>query len=305
MLTLDEIRSKKKEYRYTNKQLSMLSGVPLGTVQKVLGTVTKSPRYETLQALSAVFEGAGPKRISCLEKSSAAENDPGNKKNTYDKETRYTRVREPGPAYGKTGAVLPNPVIAVNRHTYDRQGSYTLEDYLSLPEEQRVELIDGVFYDMGAPASPHQLIGGEIYRQIANFIRDRKGSCIPFIAPTDVQLDRDNRTIVQPDVMIVCDRSKINRSRIFGAPDFILEVLSLSTRNKDIFIKSAKYMAAGVKEYWMVDTMKKTVITYDLRVRDDTEIRMFTFEDKVPVMLYDGELVIDFREIAEYISFIE
>ena len=295
MLTLDEIRRKKTEYRYTNRQLSMLSGVPLGTLQKVLGNVTKSPRYETLQALSAVFEGTTKhKNISYLESPSI-----------YGKGSNVSCVKEPEPAYGNQEKVIPNPVIAVNWNTYDRQGTYTLDDYLALPEDQRVELIDGVIYDMGAPTSPHQLIGAEIYRQVANYIRDRKGSCVPFIAPTDVQLDCDNRTIVEPDVMIVCDRSKINRSRIFGAPDFVLEVLSPSTRNKDIFVKGYKYMNAGVKEYWMVDPMHKTVTTYDLRIKDDAVMHMYTFEDKVPLMLYDGELVIDFKEIDEYISFIK
>lgn len=288
MLTLEEIRRKKEEYRYTNKQLAKLSGVPLGTIQKVLGNVTKSPRYETLQALSAVFEQPkNHRKISYLEVSSGAQDN--------------LCVNESEPACGH---VLPNPAIAVNQNTYDRQGTYTLEDYLALPDDQRVELIDGVIYDMGAPTTPHQLIGGEVHRQISNYIHAKKGPCIPFTAPMDVQLDCDNRTIVQPDVLIVCDRSKINRKRVFGAPDFILEVLSPSTRNKDIFIKSMKYMQAGVKEYWMVDPMKKTVTTYDFRIPDDAEIRMYTFDDEVPMALYDGDLVIDFKEIADYISFI-
>ena len=294
MLTLDEIRRKKDEYRITNKQLSKLSGVPLGTIQKVLGNVTRSPRYETIQALSAVFEGTQHRTVSYLERVSDSEKEAG----------KYC-VNEPLPEYAAAGHALPDPVIAVNWNTYDRQGTYTLEDYLELPEDQRVEMIDGVIYDVGSPTSPHQLIGAEIYRQAANFIRGRKGSCVPFIAPTDVQLDCDNRTIVQPDVMIVCDRSKINRSRVFGAPDYVLEVLSPSTRNKDIFLKSYKYMKAGVKEYWMVDPMHKTITTYDLRVKDNAVMHMYTFEDKVPMMLYDGELVIDFKEIDEYISFIK
>ncbi len=292
MLTLEEIRRKKEEYRYTNKQLSKLSGVPLGTLQKVLGNGTKSPRYETLQALSAVFEGTGKNEKSFCYNFEAAGEDA-------------FVIHEPEPAYNIMPQVLPNPLIAVNWNTYDRQGTYTLDDYLALPDDQRVELIDGVIYDMGSPTSPHQLIGGEVHRQIANFIRGKKGTCVPFIAPTDVQLDCDNRTIVEPDVMIVCDRSKINRKRIFGAPEFVLEVLSPSTRNKDIFIKTSKYVQAGVKEYWMVDPMKKTVTTYDFRYPVEAEIRMYTFEDKVPMALYDGELVIDFKEIDDYISFIK
>lgn len=295
MLTLDEIRRKKEEYHYTNKQLAKLSGVPLGTLQKVLGNVTQSPRYETLLALSAVFEGGYEQH----------------RKTTYFGEDSQQGAAEPlfigeaEPAYNVKKKVLPNPLIAVNWNNYDRQGTYTLDDYLALPDDQRVELIDGVIYDMSSPTSPHQLIGGEVHRQIANYIRGKKGKCVPFISPMDVQLDCDNRTIVEPDVMIVCDRSKVTRKRIFGAPDFVLEVLSPSTRNKDIFIKGAKYMQAGVKEYWMANPMKKTIMTYDMRVEGDPVINMYTFEDKVPVALYDGDLVIDFKDIDDYISFIE
>ncbi|MBQ9031390.1 MAG: Uma2 family endonuclease [Parasporobacterium sp.] len=289
MLTLEEIRRKKEEYRYTARQLAKLSGVPLGTLQKVLGGATKSPRYETLQALSAVFEGTnGHRRISYLEETNEQKQGL-----LCVRETEA--VREP---------VMLSPRIAVNWHSYDRQGTYTLEDYLALPEDQRVELIDGVIYDMGSPTASHQLISGEIYRQISNYIHDHKGSCVPLIAPTDVQLDCDNRTIVEPDVMIVCDRSRISRSRVFGAPDFVLEVLSPSTRNKDIFVKGAKYMNAGIREYWMVDPGKKTVMTYEFHSAEDTDIHLYTFDEKVPAAIYHGDLVIDFKEIAEYISFI-
>ena len=292
MLTIEEIRRKKEETHITNQQLASLSGVPLGTVQKVLGNVTKSPRYETLQALSAVFEKQ--RKIPLSYQRYIEE----------QRERQSLMVSEPEPVYNIPRPDLPSPVIAVNWNTYDRQGTYTVDDYLALPNEQRVELIDGVIYDMGAPTSPHQLIGGEVFRQVSNYIREHKGKCIPFIAPTDVQLDCDNHTMVQPDVLIVCDRSKINRLRVFGAPDFVLEVLSPSTKNKDVLIKSNKYINAGVKEYWMVDPMKKTIMTYDNRKPDDLEMKMYTFEDKIPMMLYEGDLVIDFKEIADYISFI-
>lgn len=246
MMTLEEIRKKKAEMGLTNEQLSEMSGVPLGTLQKIMGNVTRSPRYETLKALSAVFE---------------------------------------------------------NTHSYDRQGSYTLEDYMSLPDEQRVELIDGVIYDMSAPSLPHQMIGGEIFTQIKQFVKANKGKGIPFIAPTDVQLDCDNRTIVQPDVMIVCDRSKLNHNRVFGAPDFVAEVLSPSTKNKDILIKSAKYQNAGVREYWMIDPAERKILV--MNFDRDTSMDMYTFDDKVPIGIYDGKCVIDFKEISEYISILE
>lgn len=278
MLTIREIKEKKAACGYTNEQLSQLSGVPLSTVQKILGNVTKSPRYESLRALSAVFEKA-------------------DKKNSYELEGTPSHLEESPLNYNSFRGPLSE-----NTHDYDRQGSYTLVDYLALPDEQRVELIDGVFYDMSSPSVPHQLIGGAIYAQLLAYIKKKKSSCVPLIAPADVQLDCDNRTIVQPDVMIVCDRSKIHRNRVFGAPDFIIEVLSPSTKNKDILIKGAKYQNAGVKEYWLIDPMQQTVLVFDFR--QETLIKMYSFDDTIPVTLYDGDLTIDMKEIADYISFI-
>ncbi len=181
----------------------------------------------------------------------------------------------------------------------DRNGSYTVDDYRALPDDQRVELIDGYFYDMAAPTFGHQSIGGEIYRQIANFIMERGGACRPFIAPVDVQLDCDDRTMVQPDVGIVCDPSKIQQFGIYGAPDFLVEVLSPSTKKKDLTLKLAKYMEAGVREYWTVDITQQRLLVYFF----ESEVYpvIYSFEKPVPIGIYDGMLAIDFSNIAKWI----
>lgn len=181
----------------------------------------------------------------------------------------------------------------------DRNGSYTVDDYRALPDDQRVELIDGYFYDMAAPTFGHQSIGGEIYRQIANFIMERGGACRPFIAPVDVQLDCDDKTMVQPDVGIVCDPSKIQQFGIYGAPDFLVEVLSPSTRKKDLTLKVAKYMEAGVREYWIVDITQQRLLVYFF----ESEVYpvIYGLEKPVSIGIYDGALAIDFSNIAKWI----
>ena len=252
-MTINEMKEKKKEKGYTYAQMSVLSGVPLGTIQKIFSGETESPRYDTLQALEQLFS----------------------EKSTVCEETSYQA---------------------------GRNGSYTLDDYYALPDEQRVELIDGYFYDMSAPTFHHQSIGGEIYRQIANYILERKGSCRPFIAPVDVQLDCDNKTIVEPDVMIVCDRDKLYKNRIYGAPDFILEVLSKSTRRRDMVIKLQKYANAGVKEYWMVDIEGRRVFVYIFIIENYPVI--YGFDSKVPVYIWGGQCEIDFSEVYNYIRFL-
>lgn len=185
-------------------------------------------------------------------------------------------------------------------YKHGRNGSYTPDDYYALPDEQRVELIDGYFYDMSSPTFGHQSIGGEIYRQIANYILEHGGKCRPFIAPMDVQLDCDNKTIVQPDVGIVCDSSKIKRFGIYGAPDFIVEVISPSTKKKDYALKLSKYMEAGVREYWIVDFAQGKILVYFFE--SDVYPVIYGFDQPVPVNIYGDNLQIDFSDIAVWLN---
>ena len=182
-----------------------------------------------------------------------------------------------------------------------KQGEYTLEDYYALPEDKRYELIDGVLYEMTVPTTVHQIIALQMCYQIERFIEEREGNCMTYIAPVDVQLDCDDKTMVEPDVIILCDRSKdINRC-IYGAPDFVAEVLSKSTRRKDIGVKTYKYANAGVREYWMIDPKDMKVIVYTFAQNDDAEdtVSIFGFQDKIPVGIYNGELKIDFAKISK------
>lgn len=183
-----------------------------------------------------------------------------------------------------------------------RQGEYTLEDYYAIPDDIRVELIDGVIYDMSAPTLVHQRLAGRIFSILDVFVLSKKGKCIPFVSPIDVQLDCDDKTMVQPDVMVVCDRDKIRNRCLYGAPDFVVEILSPSTSKKDSTIKLNKYKAAGVREYWMVDPDKKKVVVYDWSKSEMPTV--YGFDAKVPVGIFRGECEIDFPEIYEQITFL-
>lgn len=272
-MTVDEMKEKKRQLGYSSEKLAKLSGVPLGTVQKIFGGFTKAPRYKTLQALEKVFVEAEQK-----EDLSTGAYVPG-KQNVM-------MVHEPAAAY-HTGGMKG-------------QGGYTIEDYFSLPEEKRAELIDGVFYDMASTSVIHQLIAGQIFVQLNVFLRKKKASCVPCIAPVDVQLDCDDRTMVQPDVLVVCDREKIRKSGIFGAPDFVAEILSKTTRRKDMVVKLAKYAQAGVREYWLIDPDKQNVLVYDLKNMEFPSI--YGFDAKIPVTIFGGECKINMRDIQEYME---
>lgn len=183
-----------------------------------------------------------------------------------------------------------------------QQGTYTLDDYYQLPEDIRAELIDGVIYEMSAPASAHQLIAGIIHAKFFNHVAAHKGDCLPIISPIDVQLDQDNKTMLQPDVVIVCDRDKVINRCIYGAPDFVIEILSPSSKKRDTIIKLNKYMNAGVREYWIIDPNKKTVIVYDFE--HDNYPLIYGFDAKIPVAIWEGECIIDFQEVFEYVRFL-
>ena len=271
-MTVHEMNERKRELGLTYGQIARMSGVPESTVRKVLGGFTKAPRYATLQALSRVF-GQG-----------------GAVSNVYP--VPYKAADQP--------AILCDASSVYSANTEKRQGEYTLEDYLAFPDERRVELIDGVIYDMSAPTGYHQLIAGRLYTLLFNWISEKGGSCMPFVAPVDVQLDCDDRTIVQPDVLILCDKSKYTPARIVGAPDFVAEVLSKSSKPKDIFIKLNKYRTAGVREYWIIDPEKKKVMLWEFEDEDDYAV--YSFRDRIPVGIYGGELVIDFAVIDDLVT---
>ncbi len=178
----------------------------------------------------------------------------------------------------------------------------TLEDYLALPDDERVEMIDGVFYDMAAPTTVHQRISFLLGMKLENFIIKNNGACSAFVAPVDVQLDSDDKTIVEPDVFVVCDRNKITKPRIVGAPDFVVEVLSASSWYHDTVRKLLKYKNAGVREYWIVMSENRKVLVYFFeKSRDPVE---YTFVDEIPVGIWDGKCKVNFKEIFESIEFL-
>jgi len=120
---------------------------------------------------------------------------------------------------------------------------YTYADYAKWNTTERYELIDGIPYMMASPSSAHQSIVFEIGHQLKNLLKDKK--CVPFISPLDVCLNGKNEmdnTVFQPDVFVVCDRSKIEQNYINGAPDFVVEVLSPSSISRDTTQKMIKYI---------------------------------------------------------------
>lgn len=252
----EALKQKKEELGLTTERLSQLSGVPVGTINKILNGETRSPRYDTLNALEAVL---------------------------FPTET-----------YPNMFCDFTSPMFA------KRPGQYTIEDYHALPDDVRAELIDGSFVFLEAPTFSHQDMVSSLLFEITLFIRSNKGNCKALSSPLDVQLDCDDKTVVQPDIIVSCDKGRRTKRGIFGAPDMCIEVISPSTRKRDYGIKVTKYMEAGVREYWIVDLKRETVVCYYFEGEDYPV--MYTFRDQVPVHIFEGRLKIDFPLIKDHLD---
>lgn len=171
---------------------------------------------------------------------------------------------------------------------------YTIADIEALPEGERAELIDGRMYMMASPTATHQRMIGFLYLKFGNYINTKKGKCEVFLSPFAVYLNETDN-YVEPDLVVVCDKEKVDEKGCHGGPDLVIEIVSPSSKRMDYAIKLFKYRTYGVKEYWIVDPGKKRIQVYDLK-RSDVEEYMFS--DKVPVGIYEGDLEIDFSEMS-------
>lgn len=172
---------------------------------------------------------------------------------------------------------------------------YTEDDYYSLPEEVRAELIEGQIYYQAAPSRIHQKILMSVSKTIANYIDAKDGPCEVYPAPFAVRLREDRKTIVEPDISVICDPKKLTDKGCNGAPDWIIEIVSKGSSSHDYIRKLNLYADAGVREYWIVNPIKKSVYVYHLE-ETKFETTAYTFQDKIKANIYD-DLWINFQEI--------
>lgn len=174
-----------------------------------------------------------------------------------------------------------------------QEQSYTINDIYNLPEGVRAELIDGQIYYMAPPSRTHQKLVMELSGSIRDYIRQNNGSCEVYPAPFAVHLNEASNTYVEPDISVICDPSKLNEKGCSGAPDWIIEIVSPSSRRMDYFTKLFKYRSCGVREYWTVDPAKDRITVWNFET-DNTED--FTFSEQVKAGIYPN-LFIDFSNI--------
>lgn len=173
---------------------------------------------------------------------------------------------------------------------------YTIEDILALPEGERAELINGQMFMMASPTAIHQSIIGWLHVKMYSHIEQNKGKCRVFLSPFAVFLKNDNKNYVEPDIFLIRNKEKLDNEGYYGAPDWIIEVISPSSKSMDYYRKTSAYSEAGVREYWIIDPLKEIVIAYDFEHEDAPQLYHFT--DKIKANVLEG-LTIDFAELKE------
>ncbi len=287
-MTLEDMKKRKQELGYSIETLAKLAGVPVSTLRKIFSGQTKSPRRDTIEKLSAILDSSERHAAD-----RGGTDVPGMETYPYDLTGRSGKsgVKE-GSAVYDTSALQPD-----NPYGSKKQGEYTIEDYFALPDDQRYELIDGVIYDMASPTRDHQVIAGYLYYRLMTCAEEHPSECRPYMSPLDVQLDKDNKTMVQPDVIVCCSPEQDSGQRIFGAPDFLAEVVSPSSKKRDRFIKLQKYENAGVREYWLIEPKRLQVIVF--LFEKDCETHIYSFDDEIPVYISGGSCKVCFAPVKD------
>ena len=167
------------------------------------------------------------------------------------------------------------------------KSKYTYSDYALWPDSPRYELINGSAIEMVAPTQYHQGMLMELGRQFANFLKGK--SCKVFLAPFDVRLNysTDDDTVVQPDLVVVCDQAKLNGKHCLGAPDLVIEIVSPSTARNYTVIKFKLYKEAGVKEFWIVEPLNR-LLSVHLLHNNEYKTSYYSDTDVVSVDVLEG-----------------
>lgn len=246
-----KLKELKKEAGMTNAEIAELSGIPVSTVNKIFSGATQNPRYSTLLAMEEVL--VTKKKIPF----------------TYNELTESTMlVREENVAYQYSAR------------------NYDTKDIEKLDEWDRAELIDGKIYMLPSPTRKHQYIIAELLLEIKLFIRAKKGTCHAYTSPFDVRLFKDEKTVVQPDVFVICNKDILTDKGCTGAPDWVVEIVSESNSSHDYVRKLMQYQKAGVREYWIVDPYQEKVVV--MNFENPEKSCEYDFKERVPSGVLEG-----------------
>lgn len=260
-MDISDLKKLKKEAGLTNAEIAELSGIPVSTVNKIFSGATKNPRYATLLAIEQVL--------------TTKEKIPF----TYDKlKEEPSIVRDASAPY------------MYSAREYDG------EDIEKLSEWSRAELINGKLYMLSAPNRLHQYFVAELLFEIKSYIRKNNGKCDVYASPFDVRLFGDDSTIVQPDILVVCNKDILTEKGCSGAPDWVIEIVSKSNSSHDYVRKLIQYQKACVREYWIVNPFQELISVFNFE--DAKKSGEYNYGEPVPSGVLEG-LEIRFGEVVE------
>lgn len=260
-MDIEDLKQMKKQAGLTNQEIADLSGIPVSTVNKIFSGATKNPRYASLLAIEQVL--AKKEKIPFY----------------------YDDLKE-------EPAILREETVP---YMYSAR-EYNGEDIERLSEWSRAELINGKLYMLSAPNRLHQYFVSGLIFEIRSHIKQNKGKCQVYASPFDVRLFGDDSTVVQPDILVVCNRDILTEEGCSGAPDWGIEIVSKSNSSHDYVRKLMQYQKAGVREYWIVDPFEKQVSV--MNFEDPEKTAQYTYQDSVPSGVLAG-LAIRFEELEE------
>ncbi len=291
-MTVEELKARKKKLKLTTKELAYRADLPVGTVSKIFTGETKNPSFLTIEKLDAALEKE--EKLARLQAYEAAmtqyfkehPEDAGDQKkfeaiyrgrlHLNNEPICYAKPMDDDLEIRDNLALQLRPMIA--------------SDLTDLGEKKAYQLIDGQLIVAEMAGVSHQRMVRHIGRQIDQFISDNDGGCEVFDVGVNVYLDADEFTLVIPDIAVVCNPSVINDKGVWGAPDWIIEVVSASTRKIDYHKKLHKYMDSGVREYWIVD-IDRQMVTVCVN-GEPMQVIIYGFNQGVPVTIYDKKLII-------------
>ncbi len=291
-MTVEELKARKKKLKLTTKELAYRADLPVGTVSKIFTGETKNPSFLTIEKLDAALEKE--EKLARLQAYEAAmaqyfkehPEDAGDQKkfeaiyrsrlHLNNEPICYAKPMDDDLEIRDNLALQLRPMIA--------------SDLTDLGEKKAYQLIDGRLIVAEMAGVSHQRMVRHIGRQIDQFISDNGGACEVFDVGVNVYLDADEFTLVIPDIAVVCNPSVINDKGVWGAPDWIIEVVSASTRKIDYHKKLHKYMDSGVREYWIVD-IDRQMVTVCVN-GEPMQVIIYGFNQGVPVTIYDKKLII-------------
>ena len=292
-MDIKDLKELKKALKLTTAQLAYMADLPVGTVSKIMTGETKNPSYATIDKLNKVL--LHEEMLQRLEhyKNALLKYIKEHPEETVD-QLNFERK------YRKENDLNDAPIPFSSKETYsseslgnlavDVNGRMSRDLYKEIGEDRQLELIDGHVIVNEAPGVSHQQMVQGLAGIIENYIKKKTGKCRVFSAGVNVMLNEDMDTSVIPDLVILCDDSILKEEGIIGAPDWIIEVASKSTRQRDYNTKMHKYMCAGVHEYWVVDPIKEKVSVFIQG--EPMMVYVYGFNDEIPVSLYDNDLKI-------------